>query len=43
MPPLAASDPVTLGLVGVLVSPLASVAVYCCTRRALRSWRRWTS
>ncbi|MFZ4160500.1 hypothetical protein ACOZDE_19015 [Streptomyces griseoincarnatus] len=43
MHPLAVSDPVALGLVGVLVSPLAFVAVYFCTRRAVRAWRRWAS
>jgi hypothetical protein len=43
MPPLAVSDPVSLVLVGVLVSPLAVVAACFCARRAIRSWRRWTS
>jgi hypothetical protein len=41
MTTLALSDSTALALVGVLFLPVEMPIVYFCTRRAIRSWRRW--
>lgn len=38
----ALSDSAGLGLIALLFTPIEMVVVYYCTRRAIRSWRRWT-
>lgn len=35
-------DPAVLALIAVLFAPAGAPIAYLCTRRAVRSWRRWT-